>query len=153
MRALIAEGIRRANVGFVVIDHFRMLDTDRHYQNSNDADEAKVRFIKEGVARDLNVAVMCLAHTSKIRERGGADGESARPRLADLRGSGMISAFADQVGLIYSPYRYMSKKQREQQFASPSDYEIDWSKNRFGVSSVGQYMFLAETMTVKPRNY
>src|SRR5206468_8101223 len=78
-RALISEAIRKHNTGFVVIDHFRMLDTDRRYQNGLDADEAKVRFLKENIAKDQNVAVMCLAHTVKVRPDGG---EPARPRLS-----------------------------------------------------------------------
>jgi replicative DNA helicase len=148
MRALVAEAIRKFNVGLVVVDHFRMLDTDRHYQNSNDADEVKVRFLKENVAKDMNVAVLCLAHTSKIRERGS---ENARPRLADLRGSGMISAFADQVALIFSPHKYMSEKQRIEKMVDPTDMQIDWAKNRFGSSTVDEYTFLADIMSVKPR--
>lgn len=149
MRALIAEAIRKYNVGFVVIDHFRMVETDRRVQNANEADEAKVAFIKQNIARDFDVAVMCLAHTSKIRERGM---EGARPRLSDLRGSGMISAFADFVALLWCPYRYMTEKQRaENPFVTEPDMEIDWSKNRFGASSVDEYTFLADTMRVVPR--
>jgi replicative DNA helicase len=148
MRALIAEGIRRHNVGFVVIDHFRMIDPDQRYTNMNDADEAKVRFIKEGIAKDLNVAVMVLAHTSKIRER--ATGEQMRPRLSDLRGSGMISAFADQVALLWNPYKYATEDERLKRGLLPSMMDIDWSKNRFGTATVDHYVFDAATMRVRP---
>jgi replicative DNA helicase len=140
-RALISEAIRKHNTGFVVIDHFRMLDTDRRYQNGNEADEAKVRFLKENIAKDLNVAVMCLAHTVKVRE-------DARPRLSDLRGSGMISAFADQVAFIWSPAKYMTDEERHKQFIAPSDMTIEWSKNRFGTPAEDKYTFIAETMKV-----
>jgi replicative DNA helicase len=150
MRALIAEGIRRHNVGFVIIDHFRMLDPDRRNLTSVDADEAKVRFIKENVCKDMDVAVMCLAHTSKIRERTSA-AEFIRPRLSDLRGSGMISAFADQVGLLWCPHKYMTDDERIEKMVAASDMEIDWAKNRFGASSVGKYTFMADSMKVLPR--
>jgi replicative DNA helicase len=147
-RALISEAIRKHNTGFVVIDHFRMLDTDRRYQNGLDADEAKVRFLKENIAKDQNVAVMCLAHTVKVRPEGG---ESARPRLSDLRGSGMITAFADQVGFIWSPYKYMTRDERMEDFAAgPDSMSIEWSKNRFGSPAQDQYRFSAATMTVAP---
>ncbi len=146
MRALIAEGIRRHNIGFVIIDHFRMIDTDRSYQNNNDADEAKVRFLKESVCKDLNVAVMCLAHTVKARDR-----DNPKPRMGDLRGSGMISAFADQIGFLWSPYKYMSDQARVEMSASPSDVELLWEKNRWGSPATAQLMFKAETMQVLPR--
>jgi replicative DNA helicase len=65
LRALISEAIRRHNVGLVVIDHFRMFDLDKRLPNKIDEDEEKVRFLKEQLARTLNVAVICLAHTRK----------------------------------------------------------------------------------------
>jgi replicative DNA helicase len=147
-RALISEAIRKYNTGFIVIDHFRMLDTDRRFQNGAEADEAKVRFLKENIAKDLNVAVMCLAHTVKARPEGG---EQARPRLSDLRGSGMITAFADQVGFIWCPWKYMTRKERnENLMVGPSDMTIEWSKNRFGSPGADNYTFVAETMKVLP---
>lgn len=146
-RALISEAIRKYNTGFIVIDHFRMLDTDRRYQSGVEADEAKVRFIKENIAKDLNVAVMCLAHTVKVRNDGG----DTRPRLSDLRGSGMITAFADQVGFIWCPYKYMSDNERmKNPLVAASDMSIEWSKNRFGSPATDKYTFIAETMKVLP---
>jgi replicative DNA helicase len=148
MRALIAEAIRRANVGFVVIDHFRMIDTDRVYNNSNQEDEAKVRFIKENIARELNVAVMCLAHTIKVGR--GQGGESPRPRLSDLRGSGQIAAFADFVAMAWNPNAYTSDDARDLLDAPSSDDEREllWVKNRFGTPSSAPYRFDAPRMRV-----
>jgi replicative DNA helicase len=148
MRALIAEAIRRANVGFIIIDHFKMIDTDRHYQNSNQEDEAKVRFIKENIARELNVAVMCIAHTVKVGR--GQGGESPRPRLSDLRGSGQIAAFADFVAMAWNPNAYTSDDARDL-LDAPSDdgaRELLWVKNRFGTPSSAPYKFDAPRMRV-----
>jgi replicative DNA helicase len=149
LRALIAEGIHRHNVGFVVIDHFRKLDPDRRYQNPLDADEAKVRFLKENICTDLDVAVMCLAHTVKIGE--GRDGQARKPRMSDLRGSGMIAAYADQIGLLWSAYKYASEEVRTEMMLSPSDTELLWDKNRFGAPATARLSFIAETMSVLPR--
>jgi replicative DNA helicase len=148
MRALIAEGIRKYNTGFIVIDHFRMIETDRRYDNPNQEDEAKVRFIKQQIARDLDCAVMCLAHTVKIGRSGGAD---ARPRLSDLRGSQMISAFADQVGFMWSPFKYASDKKRQENWMDDSDVELEWLKNRFGKPAVARLTFDAERMKLTQR--
>lgn len=151
LRALIAEGIRKANVGFVIIDHFRMLDTDRVYQNPNSEDEAKVRFLKEQIAEDLGVAVMCLAHTIKVGRGSGAPGESPKPRLSDLRGSGQIAAHADFVAFLWSPAKHMSEEARFELDADPNDMELSWEKNRWGGSSTAKLRFEAKTMKVLPR--
>ena len=149
MRALIVEAIRRYNTGFIVIDHFRMIDTDRRYDNPNQEDEARVRFIKENIAKDLNVAVLCLAHTVKVGRQ--PSGETARPRLSDLRGSQMISAFADQIGFMWSPYKYMTERQRDEGFVKETDVKLEWSKNRFGQAATAELTFHAETMKMLPR--
>jgi replicative DNA helicase len=145
LRALVAHGIQKHNVGFVVIDHFRMLDPDRKFNNANEVDEARVRFLKENIAKDLNVAVLCLAHTVKIDEQAG------RPRMSHLRGSGMIAAFADQIGFLWSPYKYMSDQARREMDAHPSDIELYWEKNRFGAPAKAELSFYADKMLVKPR--
>lgn len=151
MRALIAEAIRRANVGFVVIDHFRMIDTDRRYNNPNQEDEAKVRFLKENIAKDLNVAVMCLAHTVKVGR--GQGGESPKPRLSDLRGSGQVAAHADFVAMAWNPGAYMSEDDRDLMDDVPEEgaMELLWVKNRFGSPSSAPYHFDAPKMRVTPR--
>lgn len=149
MRALIAEAIRRANVGFIVIDHFRMIDTDRRYTNPNQEDEAKVRFLKENIAKDLNVAVMCLAHTVKVGR--GQGGESPKPRLSDLRGSGQIAAHADFVAFMWSPSKYMSDEAKMDLMPDETDYELAWEKNRFGKAATAYLKFDAEKMLVKSR--
>jgi len=148
MRALIAEAIRRHHVGFVVLDHFRMVDTDRKYTQKVDEDEAKVRFIAENIAQDLNVAVLVIAHSVKV----GRD--SPRPRLVDLRGSGQIAAAADFVGFLFSPGKHMSDEAREEMGGDDSDLmdmEIEWAKNRWGSTAPAKCRLLPETMTFVDR--
>lgn len=148
MRALIAEAIRRHNVGFVVIDHFRMIDTDRRYTNPNQEDEAKVRFIKENIAKDLNVAVMCLAHTIKVGR--GQGGESPKPRLSDLRGSGQVAAHADFVAMAYNPNAYVDDDPDADE-VEKGDMELLWVKNRFGDPASAAYRFDAPRMRITDR--
>lgn len=148
MRALIVEGIRRHNVGFVVIDHFRMLDPDKPVENGVREDEVKVRFLKEQVAKDLNVAVMCLAHTIKVGRN--VDG-GARPRLSDLRGSGQISAAADMVGFLHRPFRSAGEQEQQLMDMDPTDAELVWAKNRYGTESVAPFRFDPKTMRLGER--
>lgn len=139
MRALIVEGIRRHNVGFVLIDHFRMFDPDRRINNANQEDEAKVRFLKEDIARDLNVGVMCLAHTVKLRRDSGlGDG---RPQLADLRGSGQVNAHADIIAFMYRPYMYATEDEKLDGSVELTQAEMIYRKNRAGGLGTAEFYF------------
>lgn len=148
MRALIVEAIRRYNVGFVVIDHFRMLDTDKYISNPNQEDEAKVRFLKEQVAKDLNIAVLCLAHTVKVGRNTEGD---SRPRLSDLRGSGQVAAHADFVGFMYKPAKAHGEDAQLEMDIKETDAELLWRKNRHGTDGTAYFTFEPKTMTVRTR--
>lgn len=148
MRALIVEAIRKYNVGFVIIDHFRMLDADDRYQNSLQEDEVKVRFLKENLAKDLNIAVMCLAHTVKVGQGEGG----RRPRLGDLRGSGQIAANADFVAIMHRPAKHVGPEEMEASGINETDAEMIWGKNRHGTDALAPFTFEPETMTARVRD-
>lgn len=142
LRAIVVEEVRKHNVGVVIIDHFKFLKPDDRSLTGADADDETVVFLK-AMAKDLNIAVICLAHTVKAIERA-----DKRPRMSDLRGSGMISAFADFVCFIYRPWKHASDKQRAQGMVSESDAEMLWEKTRHtGEGSSDFYMNLS-TMTI-----
>ena len=143
LRALVSEAIRKFNVGVVVLDHFRMFDLDRRLRNPIDEDEEKARFLKEQIARDLNVAVICLAHTRKPDAAS-----NGRPRLSDLRGSGQIAAHADFVSFIFRPWMYATERERDDGNVSNKDAEMIWSKNRHGLDGVGTFFFDPASMAV-----
>lgn len=135
LRAVVSEGIRKFNVGLVIIDHFLLLYPDTRMEG-NEADDERVRFLKNQIAKDLNVAVICLAHTRKAIERA-----DKRPRMSDLRGSGMIAAFADFVPLMFRPWPYLSEKERDAGRIQPTDVELLHVKNRHGIEGTGEAYF------------
>lgn len=145
MLALIAEAISRHNVGFVVIDHFRTFDLDKRLVNKNDEDEEKARFLKEQIARKMNVAVVCLAHTRKPN----SDYSQGRPHMADLRGSGQISAHADMVSFLYRPIVYADQKSIDEGEVSETDAEIIHRKNRQGPIGTGKAYFNPSIMDIR----
>lgn len=147
MRALIVEAIRRYNVGLIVIDHFRMFDPDRRINNQNQEDEAKARFLKEDIAKDLNVAVVCLAHTTKLK-REFSDG---RPQLGDLRGSGQVAAHADIVTFMYRPWMYATENERAEGVYSESDAELLFRKNRNGALGTAEFEFHPALMKINDK--
>lgn len=141
LKALVTEAIRQHNVGLVVVDHFRHLDSDRRVDDPNERDEIRARFLKEQIAKDLNVAVVCIAHSAKMRE-------GRRPILSDLRGSGQIAAAADIVGFVYRPYIYASEKAKDAGEVSPHEAEFIYAKNRNGPEGIADFTFDPSTVTV-----
>lgn len=144
LRALVVEAIRRHNVGLIIIDHFRMFDPDRRINNANQEDEAKARFLKEDIAKDLNVAVICLAHT--VKQPRDSDG---RPRLADLRGSGQVSAHADVVTFMYRPVMYATENEILEGVHKDTEAEAIFKKNRNGALGTSEFHFDPATMTIR----
>lgn len=147
LRALITEAVRRHNVGLVVIDHFRQLDTDRYVQDPLQADEIKARFLKESIAKDLNVSVICLAHTVKL---GGRDG-NPRPTQADLRGSGQIAAATDFLSFLHKPGKNLDYAQKAELGIRDTDMEMLWEKARHTQEGHAQFTFDPSKMTMSQR--
>lgn len=144
VRAIVAEAVRRYNVGFVVIDHFKTFRLDNRAQNANEEDEEKIIFLKYQLALEMNVAVVCLAHTRKQ-----SDTTSGRPSLSDLRGSGQIAAHSDFVNFLYRPYKYASQSDKDNLRVMKTDAEVIWGKVRFGEGTETNISFDPETMDVR----
>lgn len=147
MRALIVENIQRHNVGLVVIDHFRHFRMDERYSSQNQEDEDKVLFLKESIAKDLNVAVIVIAHTTKFSEQN----HNRRPTMSNLRGSGMIAATADFIGFMYRPYNHATDDEKSLGEVRETDAEMIWEKNRFGEDDIAEFSFEPASMRVGPR--
>lgn len=145
MRALIVESIRRHNVGVVVIDHMRYLDTDQRRYSQIEEDEEKARFLKESIAKDLNVAVVCLAHTTK----GIENTVDHRPTLSHLRGSGLVAAHADFVAFMYRPFAYADEEDKRLRVVQETDAELIFRKNRHGLEGVSSFYFSPSEMKIQ----
>jgi replicative DNA helicase len=145
MRALVVEAIRRHNVGLVVIDHFRYFDLDKRLRNPIDEDEEKARFLSNSIAKDLNVACVCIAHTTK----GIENTPDRRPNLSHLRGSGQVAAHADFVSFVYRPWTYADDRDKDIGAVSQTDAEMIWRKNRHGLDGIAGFFFDPATMNIQ----
>src|SRR4029077_15136020 len=105
LRAIVVEAIRREEGGRASGARFRHFRADRRFENAVQEDEEKVRFLKEAICKDLNVAVVCVAHTMKCI----ASTDDSRPEMTHLRGSYQVAADADFVSFLYRPYKYASE--------------------------------------------
>lgn len=144
LRALISEAIRRHNVGVVMIDHFRYFHPDKRLSNRTDEEGDKAAFLKEQIAKDLNVAVICLAHTRKPDQSTS----HGRPKLADLRGSQDIAAHADFVSFVFRPWLYASDRERDAGEVDETAAEMIWAKNRHANTGTGYFTFDAANMRI-----
>lgn len=147
LRALVVEAVRRYNVGLVVIDHMRYFNADERFDSAADEDEAKARFLKESIAKDLNVCVIVLAHTTKAIEMS----DDRRPRLSHLRGGGMVAAHADFVSFMYSPYMHATEEAKADGEVLETDCELIFAKNRHGLTAPSFFHFDASIMHTRDR--
>lgn len=148
LRAVCVEAVRKHNVGLVIIDHFRYVDMDPpaaigRWRSQMEAEEALARFLKQDLATELNVAVICLAHTVKLSGR-----DDPRPRLSDLRGGQMVSAHADYVAFVYRPFVHASEDDIDDGKVKRTDAEMIWEKNRHSIEGTARFYFDPSTMTV-----
>ena len=141
LKAIVVEAIRKHNVGVVVIDHFKYLDMDGRWRSELEQDEAKARFLKQDIATQLNVAVICLAHTTKAIEST----DDGRPRLSHLRGSGQVAAHADFVAMVYRPYSHAKQSDIDAGNVKRTDAELIYVKNRHGLEGTARFYFDAST--------
>lgn len=143
LRAIVADEIRKGrNIGVVLVDHFRFLHPDDTTLRGNDADDEIVSFLK-GMAMDLNIVVICLAHTVKTIERA-----DKRPRMSDLRGSAMISAFADFVCFVYRPWKYAADNAKERGLVDEHEAELLWEKSRHSGEGHAEFYMNLGTMSI-----
>jgi replicative DNA helicase len=143
LRAVVADAIRRHNVGLVIIDHFRYVTMDGRWRSQIEEDGAKALFLKQDIAKQLNVACICLAHTTKAMES-----KDRRPRLEHLRGSQEISAHADFVSFIYRPYNHATEADIDAGKVLRTDAEMIFAKNRHALEGSARFFFDPSRMEI-----
>ncbi len=100
---------RQEGLGLIVIDYLGLIEPD----NSNDPRQEQVAKIArrlKGLARELNVPVLCLAQLNRMAEMT----KDNRPRLSHLRESGAIEQDADVVMFVHREEYYHSKEEAEE---------------------------------------
>jgi replicative DNA helicase len=83
------------DIQLVVIDYLQLMDSPGRAENRQQEISTLSRGIK-GLARELNVPVVCLSQLNRASETDGR-----RPRTSDLRESGAIEQDADVVLLLH----------------------------------------------------
>lgn len=87
--------VRKFGVRLIVIDYLQLITPANRRENRNSQVGEMSRAVKH-IARDLGVAVICLAQLNRESESRGGE-----PKLSDLRDSGEIEQHADGVMLMH----------------------------------------------------
>lgn len=124
--AAAARRIRRSEgrLGLLVIDYLQLIEPDNQ-KDPRQEQVAKIARRLKGLARELEVPVLCLAQLNRQTE----DGKDHVPRLSHLRESGAIEQDADVVMFVHREEYYRRGEDREQ---VAGEAEIIVSKQRNG---------------------
>lgn len=108
--AAIARRTKRKNgLALIIVDYLSLIEPD----NSKDPRQEQVAKIArrlKGLARNLNVPVLCLAQLNRQTEQSKGN----RPQLSYLRESGAIEQDADVVMFVHREEYYLTKEEAEE---------------------------------------
>ncbi len=116
---------KEGRLGLVVIDYLQLIEPD----NSRDPRQEQVAKIArrlKGLARELEVPVLCLAQLNRQAE---ATKDNHRPRLSHLRESGAIEQDADVVMFVHREEYFRTGEEQEE---VAGEAEIIIAKQRNG---------------------
>lgn len=91
--------VSKDGVKIIFIDYLQLIRAGEKFSRK----DLEIGFISselKGLAKNLNIPVVCLSQLSRDVEKRGSDGE---PKLSDLRESGAIEQDADMVLFIWRP--------------------------------------------------
>ncbi len=101
---------RKVKLGFVVIDYLQLIEPDNP-KDPRQEQVAKIARRLKGMARELNIPVLCLAQLNRQAEVS----KDNRPKLSHLRESGAIEQDADVVLFIHREEYGMSPEEAQEQ--------------------------------------
>ena len=115
---------RRENLGLVIVDYLQLIDPD----NPRDPRQEQVSKISrrlKGLARELDVPVLCLAQLNRQVESS----HSNKPQLSHLRESGAIEQDADVVMFVHRDEYYQTNEEDRERVRGEADLLIRKQRN------------------------
>lgn len=133
MRAKARRLMGEHGLGLIVVDYLQLMTSHRRVE-SRQQEIAQLSRSLKGLARELNIPVLCLSQLN----RGVEQRQDKRPMMSDLLESGSIEADADVVMFIYRD-DYYNPESEKQNIA-----EIIVAKHRHGPVGTAELAFLKE---------
>jgi replicative DNA helicase len=115
---------RRENLGLVVIDYLQLIEPDNPREPRQEQ-VAKIARRLKGLARELDVPVLCLAQLNRQVEAT----RDNRPQLSHLRESGAIEQDADVVMFIHREEYYQTNEEDRERVRGEADLLIRKQRN------------------------
>jgi len=117
---------RQEGLGLIVIDYLTLIEPDNPSDPRQEQVAKMTRRLK-GLARELQVPVLCLAQLNRLAEAT----KDNRPRLSHLRESGAIEQDADVVMFVHRE-EYYHKREEAEEMGIVGQAEIMIAKQRNG---------------------
>ncbi|MCL2624902.1 MAG: replicative DNA helicase, partial [Planctomycetaceae bacterium] len=117
---------RKEDLGLIVIDYLGLIEPDNPFDPRQEQVSKIARRLK-GLARELNVPVLCLSQLNRAAEAT----KDNRPRLSHLRESGAIEQDADVVMFVHRE-EYYHKRDDAEEMGVRGQAEIIIAKQRNG---------------------
>ena len=114
---------REGRIGLIVIDYLQLIEPD-NAKDPRQEQVAKIARRLKGMAREIQVPVLCLAQLNRQAE----EGKDHRPRLSHLRESGAIEQDADVVMFVHRE-EYYHRGDEAQQYAGQAEIIIAKQRN------------------------
>lgn len=127
----------RQGLGLIVIDYLQLIEPDNQ-RDQRQEQVAKIARRLKGMARELNVPILCLAQLNRQAEQA----KDNKPRLSHLRESGAIEQDADVVMFVHREEYYCTNQ--EDKDAVKGQAELILAKQRNGPIGTVPLTFLDE---------
>jgi len=115
---------RRDGLNLIVIDYLQLIDPDNP-RDPRQEQVAKIARRLKGLARELEVPVLCLAQLNRQVEAT----RDNKPQLSHLRESGAIEQDADVVMFVHREEYYQSNEEDRERFRGEADLLIRKQRN------------------------
>jgi replicative DNA helicase len=118
---------RKEDLRLVIIDYLQLVEPD-HSRDQRQEQVAKIARRLKGLARELNVPVLCLAQLNRQAEVAREN----KPRLSHLRESGAIEQDADVVMFIHREEYFATDAEDKRRLEKDADLMV--AKHRNGAT-------------------
>ncbi|MCA9245637.1 MAG: replicative DNA helicase [Planctomycetales bacterium] len=115
---------RRCGLGLIVIDYLQLIEPD-NAKDPRQEQVAKIARRLKGLARELEVPLLCLAQLNRQAEQT----RDNKPRLSHLRESGSIEQDADVVMFVHREEYYQTNEEDRARFSGEAELIIAKQRN------------------------
>lgn len=129
---------KRYGIKIIYLDHLQLCYVGNNFNRSRNDEMGYITSRLKGLAKDLDVTVICLSQLNRNLE--SRPNPHKRPRLSDLRDSGNIEQDADIVQFIYRPEVYGDKDSEKW----PGFTELILAKHRNGPTGTVELLWQKE---------